>query len=185
MRQNADSTLNRRQFLAQTGSVVTSFAILDHSGLLQAAQAAASWHFRRCRTVRARWHRRFPKTQSHFTTGSIIRPTSTMPSSWSPGRSTRECRWKRSLEKPRERRTWRAFSIIRPGVQSHLLLEQHEARWRRQAAGRIGEAIAQSFGDYQKFVEASLPRPRRSWQRLGLAGAGREQTPHDQDSQCR
>jgi Fe-Mn family superoxide dismutase len=155
MRQNADSTLNRRQFFAQTGSVVTSFAILDHSGLLQAAQAAAS----------------LALPPLPYSQGALAPAISENTVSFHYGKHHQAyvnnaiklvagTEYERMPLEEIIRKT--AGKADLAGIFNNTAqVFNHTFYWNSmkpggggKPAGRIGEAIAQSFGDYQKFVEA-------------------------------
>ncbi len=155
MRQNADSALNRRQFLMQTGSVVTSFAILGRSDALQAAQGGAS---------------------------IVLPPLPYGQSALAPSISENTISF--HYGKHHQGYVNNAIKLVAGTEYEKMPLEEiirktagkpdlagifnnaaqvfnHTFYWRSmkpggggKPAGRVGEAIAQSFGDYPKFVEA-------------------------------
>jgi len=54
-----------------------------------------------------------------------------------------------------------------------------------ESEGRTADMIGKSFGSYQNSRSIFQCRSNPVWQRLGMAGSGRQQACSNEDKQCR
>ncbi len=155
MMQSADSALNRRQFLMQTGSVVTSFAVVNRSDLLQAAQGEASVALPPLPYAQSALAPSISENTISFHYGKhhqgYVNNVIKLVAGTEYEKMPLEEIIRKTAGKPD------LAGIFNNSAQ----VFNHTFYWKSmkpggggKPAGPIGQAVAQSFGDYQKFVEA-------------------------------